>query len=191
MGPRSRYLGSAGSQGAADLAGPGSRGGSQTDRRERHCGSEGQDSSSGLSIAATGLHRLGFGVDVPRFRQAWRSQRRAHSPAPHKVWEGNQPAELAKALPKLETIEKEFTASQSGGKKVSLPDLIVLGGDAAIEEAAKKAGYDCEDSFLAGRTYALQEQTDVQRSPYWNRLPTGSAITFGTEDLEPRRVAGG
>ncbi len=81
--------------------------------------------------------------------------------APQKDWEINQPAELAKVLPTLETIQKEFNRTHSGGKKVSLADLIVLGGDAAIEEAAKKAGHDVNIPFSAGRTDASQEHTDV------------------------------
>jgi catalase-peroxidase len=80
---------------------------------------------------------------------------------PQKNWEVNQPAELAKVLKKLEAIQKEFNASQSGGKKVSLADLIVLGGDAAIEKAAKEAGHDVKIPFSPGRTDASQEQTDV------------------------------
>ncbi len=80
--------------------------------------------------------------------------------APQKDWEVNQPAELAKVLGKLEAIQKEFN-SQSGKKKVSLADLIVLGGDAAIEEAAKKAGHEVKIPFSAGRTDASQDQTDV------------------------------
>ena len=84
---------------------------------------------------------------------------------PQKDWEVNQPAELAKVLQKLETIQKEFNSSQtngSKGKKVSLADLIVLGGCAAVKEAAKKAGYDVKIPFTPGRTDASQEQTDVQ-----------------------------
>jgi catalase-peroxidase len=80
---------------------------------------------------------------------------------PQKDWEVNQPAELAKVLPKLEAIQKEFNASQSSGKKVSLADLIVLGGDAAIEEATKKAAHQVKIPFSPGRTDASQEQTDV------------------------------
>jgi catalase-peroxidase len=83
---------------------------------------------------------------------------------PQKDWEVNQPAELAKVLQKLETIQKEFNSSQSNGnkgKKVSLADLIVLGGDAAIEDAAKKAGHAVKIPFSPGRTDASQEQTDV------------------------------
>ena len=84
--------------------------------------------------------------------------------APQKDWELNQPARLTKVLQKLEGIQKEFNASQSNGnkgKKVSLADLIVLGGNAAIEEAAKKAGHDVKVPFSPGRTDATQEQTDA------------------------------
>jgi catalase-peroxidase len=83
---------------------------------------------------------------------------------PQKDWEVNQPPELAKVLPKLEAIQKEFNSAQtngSKGKKISLADLIVLGGDAAIEEAAKKAGHEVKIPFTPGRTDASQEQTDV------------------------------
>jgi catalase-peroxidase len=81
--------------------------------------------------------------------------------APQKDWEVNQPAELGKVLQKLEVIQTDFNRSQSGGKKVSLADLIVLGGCAAVEEAAKKAGHDVKVPFSPGRTDASQEQTDV------------------------------
>ncbi|MEO8367645.1 MAG: catalase/peroxidase HPI [Candidatus Solibacter sp.] len=81
--------------------------------------------------------------------------------APQKDWEVNQPAQLATVLAKLETIQKDFNGSQSGGKKVSLADLIVLGGCAAVEEAAKKAGHSVAVSFSPGRTDASQDQTDV------------------------------
>jgi catalase-peroxidase len=81
--------------------------------------------------------------------------------APQKDWEVNQPAQLAKVLQTLEAIQKEFNASQSGGKKVSLADLIVLGGCAAVEAAAKKAGFDVKVPFAPGRTDASQEQTDA------------------------------
>ncbi len=82
--------------------------------------------------------------------------------APQKDWEANQPAELAKVLQKLEAIQKEFNASQSGGKKVSLADLIVLGGCAAIEKAGKAAGHDAKVPFTPGRMDASQEQTDIE-----------------------------
>ena len=84
--------------------------------------------------------------------------------APQKDWEVNQPSELAKVLQKLEAIQREFNSSQSDGKKrkkVSLADLIVLGGCAAVEEAAKRAGPDVKVPFSPGRTDASQEQTDV------------------------------
>ncbi|WP_213775671.1 catalase/peroxidase HPI [Bradyrhizobium sp. dw_78] len=82
--------------------------------------------------------------------------------SPQKDWEVNQPAQLTKVLSKLEAIQKEFNASQSGGKKkVSLADLIVLGGSAAIEKAAKDGGYDVKVPFTPGLMDASQEQTDV------------------------------
>ncbi len=84
--------------------------------------------------------------------------------SPQKDWEVNQPVELAKVLPKLEAIQREFNSAQSNGnkgKKVSLADLIVLGGDAAIEKAAKAAGHDVKIPFTPGRMDASQEQTDA------------------------------
>ncbi len=81
--------------------------------------------------------------------------------APQKDWKVNQPADLAKVLKTLEKIQQDFNSSQSGGKKVSLADLIVLGGCAAVEEAAKKAGHDVQVPFSPGRTDASQEMTDV------------------------------
>src|SRR5208282_3117791 len=81
--------------------------------------------------------------------------------APQKNWDVNQPAELAKVVQKFEAIQKDFNSAQSGGKKVSLADLIVLGGCAAVEAAAKKAGHDVKVPFSPGRMDASQEQTDV------------------------------
>jgi catalase-peroxidase len=80
---------------------------------------------------------------------------------PQKDWEVNRPAQLAKVVKTLEGIQKEFNATQSGGKKVSLADLIVLGGCAAVEKAAKDAGIDVKVPFTPGRTDASQEQTEV------------------------------
>ncbi|MGA8291125.1 MAG: catalase/peroxidase HPI [Rhodoplanes sp.] len=82
--------------------------------------------------------------------------------APQKDWEVNQPAQLAKVLKTLEGIQKAFNDGASGGEKVSLADLIVLGGCAAVEQAAKKAGVDVTVPFAPGRTDASQEQTDVE-----------------------------
>ena len=81
--------------------------------------------------------------------------------APQKDWEVNQPTELAKVLAKLEAIQKDFNGAQSGGKKISLADLIVLGGCAAVEAAAKKAGVEVKVPFSPGRMDATQAQTDV------------------------------
>lgn len=82
--------------------------------------------------------------------------------APQKDWEVNQPKQLATVLQKLEAIQKEFNGSASGGKKVSIADLIVLGGNAAVEKAAKDAGTDVKVPFTPGRMDASQEQTDVE-----------------------------
>ena len=82
--------------------------------------------------------------------------------APQKDWEVNQPKQLATVLQKLEAIQKEFNASAAGGKKVSLADLIVLGGNAAIEKAAKAGGQDVKVPFTPGRMDASQDETDVE-----------------------------
>ena len=82
--------------------------------------------------------------------------------APQKDWEVNKTADLDTVLPALEKIQSDFNGSASGGKKVSLADLIVLAGSAAIEKAAKDAGHDITVPFAAGRTDAAQEQTDVE-----------------------------
>jgi catalase-peroxidase len=80
--------------------------------------------------------------------------------APQKDWDVNNPQELAKVLQRLEGIQKDFNHAQSGGKKVSLADVIVLGGNAAVERAAKQAGFNVEVPFTPGRTDATQDQTD-------------------------------
>jgi catalase-peroxidase len=82
--------------------------------------------------------------------------------APQKDWPVNQPAELAKVLAKLEAIQREFNAGQAGGTRISLADLIVLAGGAAVEQAAKQAGHDVKVPFTPGRTDASQAQTDAE-----------------------------
>ncbi|HML02018.1 MAG TPA: catalase/peroxidase HPI [Candidatus Bathyarchaeia archaeon] len=82
--------------------------------------------------------------------------------APQKDWEVNQPPKLKRVLRTLEDVQKEFNSAQSGGKKVSIADLIVLGGCAGVEQAAKRAGHDVTVPFTPGRTDASQEQTDVE-----------------------------
>jgi catalase-peroxidase len=99
--------------------------------------------------------------------------------APQKDWEVNQPAELAKVLPTLGKIQTDFNSSQSGGKKVSLADIIVLGGCAAVESAAKKAGHDVQVPFSPGRTDALQEQTDVDSFAVLEPTADGFRNYFG------------
>lgn len=82
--------------------------------------------------------------------------------APQRNWEANEPSELDKVLPVLEKIQQDFNAKASGGKKISLADLIVLAGSAAVEKAAKDAGYEIAVHFAPGRTDATQENTDVE-----------------------------
>jgi catalase-peroxidase len=109
--------------------------------------------------------------------------------APQKGWEVNQPAKLARALEVLETIQKEFNGAQKGGKRVSLADLIVLGGCAAIEEAAKKAGFIVQVPFTPGRMDASQEQTDVASFGVLEPIADGfrnyqkAAYTVAAEEL--------
>src|ERR1700726_2884229 len=110
--------------------------------------------------------------------------------APQKDWEVNQPAELAKVLPTLEKIQKEFNSAQSGAtqtgkKKVSLADVIVLGGCAAIEAAAKKAGQAVKVPFSPGRTDASQEMTDVESFAVLEPTADGFRNYFRKEDDRP------
>src|SRR5207302_1405938 len=105
--------------------------------------------------------------------------------APQKDWAVNQPAELAKVLQVLESIQRDFNGAHSG-KRVSLADLIVLGGCAAVEEAAKKGGHDVKIPFSPGRTDASQEQTDVHSfavlepvaDGFRNYVKTGQQLSF-------------
>jgi catalase-peroxidase len=131
------------------------------------------DASDIASLKAT---ILGSGLTIPQLvNTAWASASTFRASdkrggangarirlAPQKDWAVNQPAGLATILSKLETIQKDFNAAQSGGKQVSLADLIVLGGCAAIEAAAKAAGHEITVPFTPGRTDARQDQTDVE-----------------------------
>jgi catalase-peroxidase len=109
--------------------------------------------------------------------------------APQKDWEVNQPAQLAKVLKTLERIRKEFNSAQSDGKKVSLADLIVLGGCAAVEVAAKAAGHAVKVPFTAGRTDASQSQTDVESFAFLEPEADGfrnyqkTAFTVSAEEM--------
>jgi catalase-peroxidase len=105
--------------------------------------------------------------------------------APQKDWEVNQPAQLATVLRTLEAIQQDFNKSQAKGKQVSLADLIVLGGCAAIEEAAERAGYDVEVPFAPGRTDASQEMTDVEGFAVLEPTVDGFRNYFGDEHDRP------
>jgi catalase-peroxidase len=109
--------------------------------------------------------------------------------APQKDWEVNNPAELATVLQTLEQVQTQFNSSQTGGKKVSLADVIVLGGCAAVEEAAKNAGYTITVPFAPGRTDASQEQTDVESFSVLEPDYDGFRNYFrGGESLDPEHA---
>jgi len=156
-------------------------------------------------VAALKSKLLGSGLSVPQLvGTAWASASTFRGTdkrggangarirlAPQKDWESHDPAELAKVLPKLEQIQQEFNG-QSGAKKVSLADLIVLGGCAAVEQAAKNAGVDITVPFAPGRTDASQEQTDVDSfavleraaDGFRNYIRTGEKLPPETQLLE-------
>ena len=123
---------------------------------------ESQAARLGPVDPAAGDHGVGLGGDVPRLGQRGGANGARIRLAPQKDWEANQPAELAKVLQKLEGIQTAFNGGQPGKKKVSLADLIVLGGCAAVEAAAKAAGHEVKVPFSPGRTDASQAQTDVE-----------------------------
>ena len=109
--------------------------------------------------------------------------------APQKDWEVNNPAELGRALQILEQIQAGFNGSQSGGKRVSLADLIVLGGCAGVEKSAKNAGYDVKVPFTPGRTDATREQTDVESFAVLEPTADGFRNYYrGGETLSPEQL---
>ena len=105
--------------------------------------------------------------------------------APQKDWAVNSPEDLASVLPVLEQVQSEFNSAQSNGTRVSLADLIVLGGCAAVEQAAKNAGWDLQVSFSPGRTDASQEQTDVDSFAVLEPTTDGFRNYVGTEHPRP------
>ena len=185
MGPVSRFLGPW-VPGAAALAGPGARRRPRADRRRRHRRRSRQKIlDSGLSVVAARRHRVGVGVDATATptsgaaptapASAWRRRRTGRSTS--------RPSS-ATVLSTLERIQQDF------GKTVSLADLIVLGGVAAVEKAAKDAGHDVTVPFSPGRTDASQEQTDVESFAVLEpKSPTGSATTSEAGDKLPPETA--
>ena len=153
-----------GARRGTDLAGPDSRRRSRADRRRRtRPRSRSKVLASGLTVSRAGLHRLGVGLHLPRLRQARRRQRRAASASPRRrTGPSTSPSNSRRCYETLEGIRNEFNAAQTGGKKVSLADLIVLAGCAGVEQAANSAGHDVKVPFTPGRTDASQEQTDVE-----------------------------
>jgi catalase-peroxidase len=152
-------------------------------------------------IAALKAKILSSGLTIPELvRTAWASAASFRASdlrggangarirlAPMKDWEANNPAELQKVLAKLESIQQEFNSSQKGGKRVSLADLIVLGGSAAVEQAAKDAGYNVPVPFTPGRVDATQEQTDVESFKVLEPTRTASATTTAKATTSLRR----
>jgi catalase-peroxidase len=178
MGPRSRYLGKLVPSRSADLAGPGAGGRPPLVDANDVAALKAKVLASGLSTqelvstawasASTfrGSDKRG-GANGARIRLA-----------PQKDWEANQPAQLAKVLGVLEGIQKDFNASAAGGKKVSLADLIVLAGNAAVEDAAKKAGVSVTVPFNPGRTDATPSRPTSTASRCSSPRPTASATTW-------------
>jgi catalase-peroxidase len=154
------------------------------------------DSINAKDIAKLKSEVLASGLTVPELvRTAWASASTFRGTdmrggangarirlAPQKDWEVNNPDELAKVLKRLEGIQKDFNRAQSGGKKVSLADLIILGGSAAMEQAAKKAGHDVQVPFAPGRTDASQEQTDVNSFAVLEPTADGFRNYFGEDN---------
>ena len=152
-------------------------------------------------VAALKSRILASGLTVPELvRTAWASAASFRGTdmrggangarirlAPQKDWAVNDPAELAKVLQRLEGIQKDFNGASSGGKQVSLADLIVLGGGAAIEQAAKNAGYEVQVPFTPGRTDASQAQTDVASFAVLEPTADGFRNYFGSG--QPRSPA--
>ncbi len=147
--------------GGADLAGPHPGRGSPGDRRGGDRGAEGADPRHRPVGVAAGVHRLGLGLHLPLLGQARRGQRGAHPPGPQKDWQVNEPAELAPCWRSSRQVQAAFNASAPGGMRVSLADLIVLGGCAAVEQAARAAGSEVTVPFTPGRMDATEEQTDA------------------------------
>jgi catalase-peroxidase len=133
--------------------------------------------ASGLSISQLVQGLPGFAIIVPRSDKRGGANGARIRLAPQKDWEVNEPEELAKVLGALESIQKEFNSGQSGGKKISLADLIVLGGCAAVEQAVKQAGHEVVVPFAPGRTDASLEQTDVMSFGVLEPKADGSVTT--------------
>ena len=162
MGPRARYLGPEVPAEELIWQDPDSRGESQVDRRAGYRRAEEQDPRVRSDRRRTGLDRVGVGIHFPRLGQTRRRERRPYSFGAAKGLGSQSAGSTGAGAQKVGRIQSEFNSAQSGGKKVSLADLIVLGGCAGVEQAAKNAGHDVTVPFTPGRTDASQEQTDVE-----------------------------
>ena len=163
MGPIARYLGPEVPTETLLWQDPVPAVDARAGRRGGHRRPQGPDPRLGAVGLPAGLDRVGVGLDVPRQRQARRRQRGAHPPRAAERLGGQRPRpSWRRCCAPWRGSRRRSTASQTGGKQVSLADLIVLGGCAAVEQAAKNAGHDVEVPFTPGRTDASQEQTDVE-----------------------------
>ena len=182
MGPIARYLGPEVPAEDADLAGPGpARSTHELDRRRGRRRAQGADPRLGAVGLPAGLHRVGVGLDVPRQRQARRRQRRAASASSRSAaGRSTSPTSWRTVLSTLEGIQEAFNAAQTGGKQVSLADLIVLGGCAAVEQAAKERRPRRRGAVHAGpHRRARRSRPTSSPSPRSSRPRTGSATTCG------------
>ena len=184
MGPIDALSRPARAEGAADLAGPDPGGRSSAGRRAGHRGAEGEDPRLRPVGLPAGLDGLGVGLDLPRLRQARRRQRRAHPPrARRRTGRSTSRLSWRRCCGSSRRSRRSSTPRRAGGKKVSLADLIVLGGAAAIEKAAKDAGHDVKVPFTPGphgrlagadrRRILRRARTDGRRLP---QLPQRQAV---------------
>ena len=162
LGPRSRYLGDLAPDREFVWQDPVPEVDHPLIDAQDAAGAESRDSGFWFVHRCTRKDRLGLGIHVPRYRHAGWRQRGAHSFGAAERLAANDPAELGHVLEVLQAIQSVFNGAQSGDKRVSLADLIVLGGAAAIERAAARAGIDIDVPFAPGRMDASQRRTDVK-----------------------------
>ena len=162
MGPIARYLGPLVPKETLIWQDPIPAVESSADRRQGHRRAEGEDPRLRPLGVATGCDRLGVGLDVPRLRQARRRQRRAHPASPRRRTGTSTSRRSSRPCWQSSKRSRRSSTLGHGGKKVSLADLIVLAGSAAVEKAAKDAGTDVKVPFTPGRMDASAEQTDVE-----------------------------
>ena len=191
MGPRSRYLGPLVPAEPQLWQDPVPAGLPRAGGRGRRRGASSRGSlPAGLSVSQLVSDRVGLGVDVPRHRQARRRERRAHPPrAAERLGRQRPGAPGGRCSTRWRRSRQEFAAPAPGGMRISLADLIVLGGCAAVEKAARDAGVDVEVPFAPGRTDATQEQTDVESFAVLEPTADGFRNYLGRRSAEACRAS--